>query len=73
MAVERNPCCSRFILKECRPWEGPMQELFMKDTGAGEEHEEEGAAERNCCEWTATPISHLPVLLGTRRTYRTQE
>jgi len=35
--------------------------------GAGEECEEEGAAETTCDELTATPIPHRPALLGGRR------
>ena len=29
-------------------------------TGAGGEHEEKGAAERNCCELIVTPVPHPP-------------
>ncbi|OPJ76057.1 hypothetical protein AV530_008924 [Patagioenas fasciata monilis] len=69
-----RPMLEQFV-KNCSPWEGPMLEKFMEDclpwvephTGAGEEHEEEGAAETTCDELTATPIPHPPVLLWERR------
>jgi len=49
----------RFV-ENCLPWEGPY-------TGAGEECEEEGAAETKCDELTITPIPHPPVRLEGRR------
>ncbi|XP_072714956.1 AN1-type zinc finger protein 5-like isoform X2 [Ciconia boyciana] len=63
------------FLKNCSLWEGPTLEKFMEDcilwegphAGAGEECEEEGAAERLHDELTATPIPHPPVLLGGGR------
>jgi len=45
------------LLEGCLPWEGPY-------TGAGEECEEEGVAERTSDELTPTPIPHPPVPLG---------
>jgi len=58
-------------VKNCSLWEGAMLEKFMEDcllwegphTGAGEECEEEGAAETKCDELTTTPIPHPPALL----------
>jgi len=47
-------------MEDCLPWEGPH-------AGAGEESEEEGAAETMCDGLTATPIHHPFVPLGGRR------
>ncbi|KAK4821436.1 hypothetical protein QYF61_020019 [Mycteria americana] len=44
------------FVEDCLLWVGPL-------AGAGEESEEEGAAERTCHELTATPIPHPPALL----------
>ena len=63
------------FVKSCSPWEGPMLEKFMKDfipweephDGAGEESEEEGAAETMCDELTASPIPCLPAPLRLGR------
>lgn len=46
-------------LEDCLPWEGPQ-------AGAGEEGEEEGAAE-TCDELTTTLITYPPVPLVGRR------
>ena len=70
-----HPGWSSPFLKDCNPWEGLTLEKFMEDcllwewphTGAGEEREEEGAAERMCDEPTTTPIPHPPVPLRGRR------
>ncbi|KAK4826920.1 hypothetical protein QYF61_012748 [Mycteria americana] len=56
------------FMKNCSLWERPMLEKFVKDClpwvgshiEAGEEHEEEGAAETTCNELTTTPIPHPP-------------
>ena len=53
----QSPCGSRFILEDCVPWEGPH-------AGAGEQREEDGAAERSCYGLSAAPIPHLPAPLG---------
>jgi len=55
---------SSVLLKDCTQLEGLIVEQLMKDsvlwegpnTGAGEEHEEEGAAEMKCGGLTSTPI-----------------
>jgi len=52
-------------VKNCSLWEGPAFEKLMEDclpwvgphTEAGEESEEEGAAERTCDKLTANPRS----------------
>ena len=44
-------------MEVCLLWEGPH-------AGAGEQCEEEGAAETTCDELTATPIPRPPALLG---------
>ena len=62
------------LVKDCSPWEGLALEKFVEDclpwegphAGAGEKHEE-GVAENNCYELTATPIPHPPALLRGRR------
>ncbi|GAB0186526.1 zinc finger and BTB domain-containing protein 5 [Grus japonensis] len=63
------------FVKNCSLWEGLMLEKFLEDcllwegphAGAGEECEEEGAAETTCDELTAIPIPHPPVpLKGSR-------
>lgn len=51
--ITERPTLVQF-LKNCSPWEGSMSEEFVKDctlwkrphAGAGEKHEEEGAAEK---------------------------
>jgi len=48
------------FVDSCLPWEGPR-------AGAGEEGEEEGAAETTCDELTTIPIPRPPVPLGGRR------
>ena len=48
------------FMEDCLPWEGPHG-------GAGEECEEEGAAETTCDELTTTPIPRPPVPLRGRR------
>ncbi|GAB0190707.1 EH domain-containing protein 4 [Grus japonensis] len=48
------------FMEDCLPWEGPH-------AGAGEECEEEGAAETTCDELTTTSIPRHPVLLAGRR------
>jgi len=63
------------FVNNCSPWEALMLEKFMEDcllwegphAGAGEECEEEGAAEATCDELTIAPISSPPVLLGVGR------
>jgi len=40
-------------IEGCRLWEGPY-------AGAGQKHEEEGAAERNCYELGTAPVPHPP-------------
>lgn len=45
-------------MKDRIPWEGPH-------SGAGEQHEEERAAEGKCYELTATPIRHPPEPLSS--------
>ena len=47
-------------MQDCLPWEGPH-------AGAGEECEEQGAAQTACDELTVTPIPCAPALLGGRR------
>ena len=62
-----GPMLEQFM-KNCSPWEGLTLEKFMEDclpwegphAGAGEECEEEGAAETTCDELTATPHSPSP-------------
>ena len=48
------------FVEDCLPWVGPH-------AGAGEEHEEEGAAETMCDELTTTPVPHPPAPLGGGR------
>jgi len=48
------------FMENCQPWEG-------LHTGAGEESEEEGAAETTCDELHTTPIPCPPVPLWGRR------
>ncbi|KAK4806141.1 hypothetical protein QYF61_001064 [Mycteria americana] len=63
----KGPMLEQF-LKNCSPWEGPTLEKVVEDclpwegphAGAGEECEEEGAAETKCDELIATPIPHPP-------------
>ncbi|KAM9590862.1 uncharacterized protein ACIBXB_005912 [Morphnus guianensis] len=70
----KGPMLEQFV-KNCSPWEGPTFKKFMEDcllwegphAGAGEECEEEGAAETMCDELTATPIPCPPVPLRGRR------
>ncbi|KAK4821782.1 hypothetical protein QYF61_002198 [Mycteria americana] len=70
----KGPMLEQFV-KNCSPWEGLTLEKFLKDcllsvephAGAGEEREEEGAAESTCDELTTTPISSPPVPLEERR------
>jgi len=58
------------LMKNCNLLEGPMLEQFVKDcipwvgphAGAGEESEEEGAAQTKHDELSVTPIPHLPAL-----------
>ncbi|KAK4810927.1 hypothetical protein QYF61_013335 [Mycteria americana] len=60
------------FVKNCTPWKGPMLEQFVEDcllwegphTGAGEECEEEEAAETMHDELTATPIPCPSAPLG---------
>jgi len=62
-------------VKNCSPWEGLMLEKFMENcfpwegphAGAGEESEEEGAAETTSDELTAASIPRPPVLLRGMR------
>ena len=50
--LEKGPTWDQFV-KNCSPWKGPTLEKFIKDcipweaphAGAGEEHEQEGAAD----------------------------
>ncbi|KAK4806933.1 hypothetical protein QYF61_027300 [Mycteria americana] len=64
----KRPVLEQF-LKDCSPWEGPTLEKVVKDcllwegphTGAGEEREEEGAADMKCYELTATPPFLIPL------------
>ncbi|KAJ7403523.1 hypothetical protein WISP_150477 [Willisornis vidua] len=71
---QKGPTLLQFM-KNCRPWESPTGEKFMEDcflwmephTVAGEEREEEGAAEAKCDEVTATPIPSPPMPLTGRR------
>jgi len=66
-----DPHWSRLLLKDCSQWKRPMLKKFMENrlpweglyTGAGEECEEEGAAETTCDELTTTPF---PVSLHHR-------
>ena len=61
-------------MKNWSPWEGLQLEKFMENclpwagphTGAEEEYEEEGAAEKTCDELTATPIPRPLVALRGR-------
>ncbi|KAK4832829.1 hypothetical protein QYF61_025817, partial [Mycteria americana] len=63
------------VCEELQPVEGPTLEKFVKDciswegphAGAGEDHEEEHAAEMKRYELTTTPIPHPPVPLRGRR------
>ena len=63
------------FVKNCSPREGPTLEKWVEDSlpwvgaqaGAGEECEEEEAAETTCDEMTTTPIPHPPALLRGRR------
>jgi len=62
-----DPHWSGLFLKNCTPWEGPTLGQFVNclpwegtHAGAGEESEEEGAAEALCDELTITPISLSP-------------
>ncbi|KAK4826197.1 hypothetical protein QYF61_006141 [Mycteria americana] len=63
------------FVKNCSPLEGLTLEKFAKDyllwegphAGAGEEHEEEGAAETPCDELTTAPIPHPPATLRGKR------
>jgi len=48
------------LVEDCLPREGPH-------AGAGEECEEEGAAETTCDELTTTPIPRSPVPLRGKR------
>ncbi|KAK4806968.1 hypothetical protein QYF61_027335 [Mycteria americana] len=69
-----GPTLDQFV-KNRSSWEGPTLEKVVKDclllegphAVAGEECEEEGAAETPCDELTATPIPYPPALLGGRR------
>jgi len=62
-------------VKNCSLWEGLRLEQFVEDSltwegphaRAGEEGEEEGAAEPMCDELTTAPIACSPSLLGGRR------
>ena len=68
------PMLEQFV-KSCSPWEGLTLEEFVVNcvlwegphTGAEEECEEEGEAERMCDELTATSIPCPLVLLRGRR------
>lgn len=59
--------------------EGPTLEQFMRDcvlwqephAGAGEEWDEEGAAEMKCYEVTTTPIPHPPAPAGGWKRWNT--
>ncbi|KAK4810932.1 hypothetical protein QYF61_013340 [Mycteria americana] len=70
----RGPMLEQFM-KNCSPWEGPMLEKVVKDcllwvgphTGAGEECEEEGVAERKHYELTTTLIPCPSAPLWGRR------
>ena len=70
----KGPTLVQFV-KNCSLWEGLTLEKFVEDclpwegphAGAGEEHEEEGAAETTCAELTATPIPRPPAPLGEGR------
>ncbi|KAK4825819.1 hypothetical protein QYF61_002942, partial [Mycteria americana] len=71
MGAEVGPTLEQF-LKNYSLWKGPTLEKFVKDCilwegphgGAGEEREEEGAAETKCYGLTTTPIPHHPALNG---------
>lgn len=60
------------FVKNSSPWEGLMLENFVENflpwerplAGAGEDCEEEGAAETTCHELTAIPAPCPPVTLG---------
>ena len=70
-----DPRWSSPFLKDCTPWKRPMLEKFVKDclpwvgphAGAGEEREEEGAAETKRQERSASPLPHSPLPLAGRR------
>ena len=53
----QSPRGSRFIPRDCGPWEGPH-------AGAGEKCEEGGAAERSWYGLSTAPIPHAPAPLG---------
>jgi len=63
------------FMQTCSPWEGLTLEKFLENcllwkgphAGAGEECEEETAAETTCDELTGTTILCSPALLGGRR------
>jgi len=70
----KGPTLEQFM-KRSSLWEEPPSDQFVEDcllweghhAGAGEESEEEEAAERTCDELTVTPIPHPPVPLGGKR------
>jgi len=70
-----DPFWSSLFLKDCTPWKGPMLGQFTENclswegphAEAGEEREEEGAAETTWDELTSTPIPHPPAPLAGRR------
>ena len=70
-----DPRWSSLFLKDCAPWEGPTLEQLVEDclpwegphAGAGQEREEDGAAETTRNELAASPIPRPPAPLRRRR------
>jgi len=71
----REHVSQTLFVKNCRLWEGPTLKKITKDcikwegpyAGAGEECEEEGAAERKSYELVITPIPLHVSRAGSRR------